>query len=331
MLARRPFAAPPGGTTRPTDRSVLVRHEDTQQEDDGHEHGVARRVRFTTGAASGSRAVTRPSESMRGPSESPAPRPVRWLAGVARAGRTTLIHSGELALLLRDIGVALISLRVAPRSIVRQMYVMGVESLPIVILTAVLAGIVTSQQGGYQFTGAIPLYVLGSIVAESVVLEMGPVLTAIVLVGRVGARITAELGTMKVSEQIDAFYSVGLDPIPILAAPRVVAGIVVVPVLVGIANLVGILAGMISAQITVGLGPSSFLYGARLYWNSWDLLYSLTKALVFGFTIPVIAIHMGLRTEGGAEGVGKTTTQAVMFMTLAVLIMDALFPPLLLD
>ncbi len=275
--------------------------------------------------------MTGASGSVRGPSQSPSSRPERWLAGVARAGRTTLVHSGELAFLLRDVGVALFSLRVSPRSILRQMYVMGVESLPIVILTAVLAGIVTSQQGGYQFTGAIPLYVLGSVVAESVVLEMGPVLTAIVLVGRVGARITAELGTMKVSEQIDAFYSVGRDPISILAAPRVVAGIVVVPALVGIANLVGILAGMVSAQLTVGLGPSSFLYGARLYWNSWDLFYSLTKALVFGFAIPVIAIHMGLRTEGGAEGVGRTTTQAVMFMTLAVLIMDALFPPLLLD
>jgi phospholipid/cholesterol/gamma-HCH transport system permease protein len=264
-------------------------------------------------------------------SASGASRVERWLGGVARAGRTVLQHSGEIALLLRDIVIALVRLRVSMRSIVRQMYVMGVQSLPIVILTAVLAGIVTSQQGGYQFTGAIPLYVLGSIVTESVVLEMGPVLTAIVLVGRVGARITAELGTMKVSEQIDAFYSVGRDPVSILAAPRVVAGIVVVPVLVAIANLVGILAGMISAQLTVGLGPNSFLYGARLYWQSWDLFYSLTKALVFGFTIPVVAIHMGLRTEGGAEGVGRTTTQAVMFMTLAVLIMDALFPPLMLD
>ena len=267
---------------------------------------------------------------MPGSSETPS-RAERWLAGVARAGRTVLQHSGEIAILLRDIVAALVGLRVSLRSVLRQMYVMGVQSLPIVILTAILAGIVTSQQGGYQFTGAIPLYVLGSIVAESVVLEMGPVLTAIVLVGRVGARITAELGTMKVSEQIDAFYSVGRDPVSILAAPRVVAGIIVVPILVAVANLVGILAGMISAQLTVGLGPNSFLYGARLYWQSWDLFYSLTKALVFGFTIPVVAIHMGLRTEGGAEGVGKTTTQAVMFMTLAVLIMDALFPPLLLD
>lgn len=314
----------PGGTSWRTGWRALVPQQVTQGENGRHEeHRAIRRNWFGACAARGFPAVT-------GRSEAPS-RVERGLAQVARAGRTVLQHSGEIAILLRDIVAALVGLRVSLRSILRQMYVMGVQSIPIVVLTAVLAGIVTSQQGGYQFTGAIPLYVLGSIVAESVVLEMGPVLTAIVLVGRVGARITAELGTMKVSEQIDAFYSVGRDPVSILAAPRVVAGIIVVPILVAIANLVGILAGMVSAQLTVGLGPNSFLYGARLYWQSWDLFYSLTKALVFGFTIPVVAIHMGLRTEGGAEGVGKTTTQAVMFMTLAVLIMDALFPPLLLD
>ena len=101
----------------------------------------------------------------------------------------------------------------------------------------------TSQQGGYQFTGAIPLYVLGSVVTSSVVLELGPVLTAIVLIGRVGARITAELGTMQVSEQIDALYSLGRDPVPVLAAPRIIAGVIAMPALVGIANAVGVVAG----------------------------------------------------------------------------------------
>src|SRR5262245_65926955 len=100
---------------------------------------------------------------------------------------------------------------------------MGGQSLPLVMVTAVLSGVVTSQQGGYQFTGSIPLYVLGSVVASSVVLELGPVMTAFVLIGRVGARITAELGTMVVSEQIDALYSLGRDPVKVLAAPRILA------------------------------------------------------------------------------------------------------------
>jgi phospholipid/cholesterol/gamma-HCH transport system permease protein len=211
------------------------------------------------------------------------------------------------------------------------MYIMGVQSIPIVLVTAVLAGIVTSQQGGYQFQGSVPLYILGSVVTASVVLELGPVLTAIVLVGRVGARITAELGTMKVSEQIEAYQAVGRDPVVVLAAPRIVAGIIVVPLLVGIADAVGVLSGMVAARMAAGLGYESFLYGARLFWHSWDLFYSLMKAVTFGFAIPLIAIHMGFRTDGGAAGVGRTTTQSVMFMTLTILILDALFPPLFLE
>ncbi|MBD0320729.1 MAG: ABC transporter permease, partial [Gemmatimonadetes bacterium] len=208
---------------------------------------------------------------------------------------------------------------------------MGVSSIPIVMVTGILAGVVTSQQGGYQFTGSVPLYVLGSVVTSSVVLELGPIMTAVVLIGRVGARITAELGTMQVSEQIDALHSLGRDPVATLVSPRIIAGIIVVPCLVGIANTAGILSGMFAAQATIGLSRDAFLYGAQLWWHSWDLFYSLMKGLVFGFVIPLIASHMGLRTRGGAEGVGKSTTSAVVLMTLAVLFLDALFPPLLLN
>ncbi len=217
------------------------------------------------------------------------------------------------------------------REILTQIYVIGVQSVPIVIVTAILAGIVTSQQGGYQFTGTIPLYVMGSIVTTSVVLELAPVLTGIVLVGRVGARITAELGTMEVSEQIDAFHSVGRDPITALAAPRVVAGVIALPLLTGIAIIVGLYSGMISARLTLGLGSEAFFFGARMFWHNWDLLYSLSKAAAFGLAIPLISTHMGFRTSGGAAGVGRTTTHSVMFMTLTILILDALFPPIFLD
>lgn len=255
----------------------------------------------------------------------------RWFRGFGRGSTLVLDHAGDLGKLAWAVVVALVQLRVRLRDFLRQIYVMGVESLPIVFVTGALAGIVTSQQGGYQMTGAIPQYVLGSLVVQTVVLEMGPVLTAIVLVGRVGARITAELGTMKVSEQIDAFHSLGRDPIAILAAPRVLAGIVVLPLLVGFADVIGIFAGMLAARIDAGLGFESFLYGARLFWHSWDLFYSFTKALVFGLAIPLISVHMGFRTAGGAEGVGRTTTDAVMFMTLTILILDAMFPPLMLQ
>jgi phospholipid/cholesterol/gamma-HCH transport system permease protein len=227
--------------------------------------------------------------------------------------------------------LAVVRLRVRLRDVLTQMHIMGVQSLPIVFVTASLAGIVTSQQGGYQLISSSPRYVLGTLVVQSVVLELGPLLTAIVLVGRVGARITAELGTMVVSEQIDAFKSLGRDPVAILAAPRIIAGVLTMPLLVGFADVIGIWAGMIMADLDAGLGPETFLYGARLFWHSWDLFYGFSKAVVFGFVIPLISVHMGLRTRGGAEGVGLQTTQAVMFMILTILILDAMFPPLMLQ
>lgn len=258
-----------------------------------------------------------------------------WVAGaLARFGRRAeevARHAGQLSALLWGVLSNLFRGRVALRDVAEQMYWMGVQSLPIVIITAVLSGVVTSQQGGYQFTGAVPLYVLGSVVTTSVVLELAPVLTAVVLIGRVGARITAEFGSMKVSEQLDAMESLGRDPVRLLVAPRVIAGVVVVPALVGIANLVGVYAGMFAAQATSGLGPEMFFYGARMFWHNWDLFYSLLKGFTFGLIIPLIAAHMGLRTQGGAEGVGRTTTSSVMFMTISVLVLDALFPPLLLN
>jgi phospholipid/cholesterol/gamma-HCH transport system permease protein len=257
--------------------------------------------------------------------------PYRLVGRIGATSRAVSEHAGEMGILLWDVLVSLVRFKVSFREILNQIYIMGVQSVPIVIVTAILAGIVTSQQGGYQFTGSIPLYIMGSVVVESVVLELGPVLTAIVLVGRVGARITAELGTMVVSEQIDAYHSLGRDPVTSLAAPRVVAGVLVLPILTAIAVIIGIYAGLVSARLTLGLGQEAFFYGARLFWHNWDLVYSLNKALVFGLAIPLISIHMGLRTTGGAAGVGKTTTASVMFMTLTVLILDALFPPLFLN
>jgi phospholipid/cholesterol/gamma-HCH transport system permease protein len=257
--------------------------------------------------------------------------PERILRTLGRTGEEVLEHVYEMSTLLWRIILAIVRGRVPLREITAQMYWMGIGSLPIVIITAILSGVVTSQQGGYQFTGSVPLYILGNVVTMSLVLELAPVLTAVVLIGRVGARITAEFGTMKVSEQIDAMNSLGRDPVRVLAAPRVIAGVIVVPLLVGIADLVGLYAGMIAAEATVGLGNEAFLYGARLFWHNWDLGYSIGKGVAFGFAIPLIACHMGFRTRGGAEGVGKATTSSVMFMTLAILFMDAMFPPLFLN
>lgn len=255
----------------------------------------------------------------------------RWLSGFGRASVVTLDHAGAIGLLSWGIVRSIVRGKVRYKDVLTQMYIMGIQSLPIVFVTASLAGIVTSQQGGYQLASTSPAYLLGTLVVQSVVLELAPLLTAIVLVGRIGARITAELGTMVVSEQIDAFEALGRDPVAVLGAPRVIAGLLTMPLLVGFANVIGIGAGMVAASLTAGLGTEAFLYGARLFWHSWDLFYGFTKSVVFGLIIPLISVHMGLRTKGGAAGVGLTTTQAVMFMILALLIIDAMFPPLLLQ
>lgn len=256
---------------------------------------------------------------------------IRRLGALGRGAELFFEHAGGMAMLVWRTIAYLFTGRIPLREVSNQIYWMGIGSIPIVLVTGTLAGIVTSQQGGYQFTGNVPLYILGSVVTSSIILELGPVLTAVVLIGRVGARITAELGTMKVSEQIDALHSLGRDPVRTLVAPRIIAGIIAVPVLVAIADAVGLFAGMLAAQFTVGLGREAFFYGAGLFWHNWDLFYSLSKALAFGFVIPLVASHMGLATRGGAEGVGRYTTAAVVTMTLAVLFLDALFPPLLLN
>ena len=253
------------------------------------------------------------------------------LRTVSRVSQSVARHVGQMSLLFWQVATSTVAGKVSLRSVIGQVYQIGVQSLPLTLVTGVLSGVVTMQQGGYQVTSALPLYILGSVVAEGVILELGPVMTAFVLIGRVGARITAELGTMQVSEQIDALYSLGRDPVSVLAAPRIIAGTLVTPMLVGMANLAGFLAGMAAAQATVGLGQESFLFGARLFWHSWDMFYSLGKATVFGFIIPLISCHMGLLTRGGAEGVGRSTTTSVVMMIITVLVLDALFPPLFLN
>jgi len=135
---------------------------------------------------------------------------------------------------------------------------------------------------------------------------------------------------MKVSEQLDALNSLGRDPVAVLAAPRLLAGMLAVPLLVAVADFVGLYAGMVAARHTLGLGSAGFFYGARMYWHNWDLFFSILKGFSFGFIMPLIAVHMGFLTTGGAEGVGRSTNASVVFMTITMLVMDALFPPLLL-
>src|SRR5437870_567731 len=198
------------------------------------------------------------------------------------------------------------------------------------LLVAGFAGAVTSLQTGYQFTGALPLYYAGAVISESMILELGPVLTALILAGRIGARYAAELGTMRVTEQIDALESLGRSPISHLLLPRVVAGLLVIPALTMFANATGIVVGYLTAKGSLGLTYGDFEYGARYFFRPLDLWYSAIKSVCFAGALTTIPCYLGFNTQQGAEGVGRATTQAVVSASVAILMLDAVITKLLL-
>ncbi len=241
-----------------------------------------------------------------------------------------LAHVGRLSLMLAEMVRALGEWRVwLPRTFTEAANI-GLGSLPIILLVAGFAGAVTALQTGYQFTGNIPYYVAGSLIVESVVLELGPVLTGLILAGRIGARYAAELGTMRVTEQIDALETLGRSPSSHLVIPRVLAGLVMIPVLVIIANVTGIISGWIAVQAVLPVTDTDFAYGARIFWRPFDAYYSVIKGFAFAFCITVVSCYFGFSTEQGAEGVGKSTTSAVVASCVMILLLDTLLAKLLL-
>jgi phospholipid/cholesterol/gamma-HCH transport system permease protein len=252
------------------------------------------------------------------------------LGGAWRAVQRGLGNIGLATLMARDIVRVLPYPRRYITATMQQAYVMGIQSLPLVLFIAALGGAVTSQQTGAQFTGGLPLWVIGSVLAASVLTELGPLLTAIILMARVGAAIAAELASMKVTEQIDALYAMGRDPIAFLVVPRVVGGFLVVPALVILADFMGLVAGWAVGILAVdGLSTADVVYGMRFYFRPWALIFSVLKGMVFGVAITFIACFVGLQGTGGAEGVGRTTTIAVVTTTIMLMVLDVLMAPVL--
>lgn len=211
-----------------------------------------------------------------------------------------------------------------------QAQAIGYGSLFIVGLTAGFAGAVVSLQAGYQFTGSIPAYFYGGVIVETIILEMAPVLTALILAGRIGARFAAELGTMRVTEQIDALESLGRSSVSHLVLPRVVAGTLMLPVLVVFGDVIGISAGYIASKGALQMTSADFVYGAQYFFKPWDLWYSMIKCYCFGLAITVVPCYMGFSTKQGAEGVGRATTTAVVSASVLILFLDAVLAKLLL-
>ncbi|UCG78287.1 MAG: ABC transporter permease [Nitrospirota bacterium] len=233
-----------------------------------------------------------------------------------------LKEMGNIFLLLTKVTRRVFSLPVDYKIISHQMIAIGIKSVPVVFITAIFTGMVLALQTytGFKRFGAESM--VGTVVALSMTREMGPVLTALIVAGRAGAAMAAELGTMRVTEQIDALETLATDPVKYLIVPRFLSGVLMLPSLAVLTDIIGIFGGY---MVTVGVFNAS----STSYWTrTWDYLEmndiygGIIKACVFGALISVISCYKGFYTSGGAEGVGKATTGAVVLSMMAILIGD---------
>jgi len=241
-----------------------------------------------------------------------------------------LLALGRLGVLFADLGRGLRDVETWPRLTLVQMRRIGVDSLPIALFISIFTGIVLALQASYTFTGAVPLYFVGSAVGKSIMLELGPVLTGLALAGRVGANIAAELGTMRVTEQVDALETLAYDPTSYLVVPRVLAATMMFPVVVAVAVAAGVGAGLVAAVNLLELSTVEFVHGLRLFYQFKDVWFGLLKSTSFGFAIALIGCAWGLGVRQGAEQVGRATTKAVVVSAQMILVLDAFWALLLL-
>ena len=217
------------------------------------------------------------------------------------------------------------------RNLFEQMVQVGLDSIPIVALASAFSGGVIVVQAIYQLENPLlPLTIVGTFAQQSILLELATLVTAFVLCGRVGARIAAEIGTMRVKEQIDALEAMGLNSRSYLVVPRVLAGVLMFPVLYVVSGTVGMAVGAGVAEASGELTVQTFWEGARLFFRPYDIFFGLVKSLVFGFVITSIACYTGYNAGGGAEGVGQATTRAAVLGCVWVLFADYVLAAVLL-
>jgi phospholipid/cholesterol/gamma-HCH transport system permease protein len=231
---------------------------------------------------------------------------------VEEGGRVMILLAQTLAWIFRP--------PLQGREILKQMEEVGVRSFPVVVITAAFTGMVLALQSFTGFKRFNAESMVGSVVALSMTRELGPVLTGLMVSGRVGSAMAAELGTMRVTEQIDALFTLATNPIKYLIVPRFLAAAIMLPLLVVFADVIGILGGyLVSVQI-LGTNPTLYIRRTWDFLEFEDLYSGLLKAVFFGMIVATISCYQGFSTEGGAEGVGRATTKAVVVSSLIILI-----------
>lgn len=238
---------------------------------------------------------------------------------------------GQYATLLYHALRSILEFSTYRKNLFQEFVKIGYESIPIIILTGVFTGAVLTLQTAYQLdTDIYPASIVGSIVGQSIIIELAAVIGALVLAGKVGARISTELGTMRVSEQIDALESMGFNSVTFLVVPRVLSGILMFPVLYVVAAVMGISGGLLAGTLDGILPAAEFMQGAREFFFPEDVVFGVVKSFVFGFVITSISSFKGYYASGGAEGVGNATTQATVLSCIYVLLSDFMLAALLL-
>lgn len=244
---------------------------------------------------------------------------------LAALGRTVLGVSGAVGALVIFAGTALARLfspPYSPRQFLRHFVEIAYFSLPVVALTALFTGMVLALQTYTGFSRFNAESAVASVVVLSITRELGPVITGLIVAGRIGAAMAAEIGTMRVTDQIDALRTLSTDPMKYLVAPRVLAGTLAMPLLVVVANTLGVMGGYLVATLKLGFTGQSYLS------SSWDVLEvmdvgsGLIKAAVFGFLITLMGCWYGYQSQGGAQGVGQATTKAVVAASIMILAFD---------
>ena len=248
---------------------------------------------------------------------------MNFLANLGRVVLALLTEIGSIVLFIKDALVQGLTPTIYVRQIFDQILKVGYNSLPVVGLTAFFTGGALALQiylGGSRFNAES---LVSTIVALGITRELGPVLAGLMVAGRVGASIAAELGTMRVTEQIDALTTLATNPFKYLVGPRILAGVITLPILVGIADIIGIMGGYIVGTRSLGFNSFAYIKSTADFLQVGDVVSGLIKAAVFGFIITLMGCYHGFNSKGGAQGVGRATTNAVV--SSAILILAANF------
>ena len=249
---------------------------------------------------------------------------LRFFRRVTRTFTSTFRDIGLRTLFARDIGRGFGDPATYVPETIRQMKNIGVDSVPLTVIVAAFIGAVIAYQTRYQLLPGVQLSIIGLASRLMIVLELGPLLTGLVLTGRVGGRMTAEIGTMRVTEQIDALETLAYDPVAYLVVPRILASLIMLPVLVVLADATGLMSAYLTSVRLTDVTAQDFIAGLRLGFGTFQVVYSLLKAAMFGVSIAFVCAYEGYVTEAGAEGVGRSTARAVVITSTTILVLDAL-------